>query len=392
MPLMTKDELFASYDQDAGLRAAGPVHLEEEGRWRVVRYAEAKQVLADTQTFSNNPNVMDLDDPMDEAIPLPHADPPRHPELRRVILTAFNRRRIATLEERVGDFVESLLEQVKPGDRQVDVAATILTPLPVIVVAELLGVELDRRADFKRWADAALIASGPLAGKPMDEMPPEVFESILGLYGYFDDVLGKRREVPGDDLVSALLQADLRGRRLTHKEALDFCALLLMAGSLSTAHTLTNMVLCVERHPAVLERIRRDPASIDGTVEEVMRYLIPARNATPRIAKVDTELGGQQITAGDKVVAVVSSAHRDSAVFADPETFDIDRTPNPHLGFGFGLHQCLGASLARIEAKVALGLLATRFAGEWRIEDEILDVPGAPGFYAPHHLNLSWTG
>ncbi|ADP82256.1 cytochrome P450 [Pseudofrankia inefficax] len=387
MALLTKDEMFAQYDWARPLREKDAFHRGEDGVLRALRFAETRQILLDHEHFSNSP---DGETGNDTGTPLPYSDPPRHRHLRSLAATAFTRQRIVEMEVKVVEMMTKLLDKVA-DQGEMDVVADLASPLPTLVIADLLNIEPDRRDDFRRWTDAAFIIAGPMAGKDMDEIPEETFQAFGALYTFFDEIAEDRRRNPGDDLVTALTVAEINGERLAGQEVLDFCAMLLMAGSLSTAHLLANMMLCVVHHPGVLDTVRARPQVVPTLVEEVLRYFSPAPNSTPRIAKVRTTVAGQVIEAGEKVIPVVGSAHRDERVFADPDRFDIERDPNPHMGFGQGIHFCLGAPLARMEASLMLTMTAERFPGAWTIPDMKFEVNPSPSFWAPPVLPMTFS-
>jgi cytochrome P450 len=290
------------------------------------------------------------------------SDPPRHRRLRNLVTQAFTPRAVAQLEPRIAAIVADLLDQVSApgaaGSSQVastdfiDFIETFASPLPVTVIAELLGVPPERRADFRRWSDALVSNSGAGGWSGAATAQREMAM-------YFGEMIGRRRAEPRDDLISHLISAEIDGQRLTPVELIGFCVLLLVAGNETTTNLLGGAVLAFDEHPEQWERLRAEPALIPAAVEEVLRYNSPVQSMF-RSARAGARLGETVAWEGQPVVAWIGSANRDEAQFERPERFDITRAPNRHLAFGHGIHFCLGAPLARLEARVALEALAQR--------------------------------
>ena len=276
------------------------------------------------------------------------SDPPVHGGLRRLVSRGFTPRRIADLEPRIRELVATLLEPLRQG-APFDLVSDFAIPLPVTVIAEMLGIEPARRRDFKRWSDAFVAgATGPGRSRPF---APEFADPMLELMAYFRGVVRQRRRAPGDDLVSAILAESPGGTLLSDMEAILFVHLLLIAGNETTTNLIGNAVQALLDHPEQLERVRRDPARVPALVEEALRYDSPVQ-CVFRTAMADVEIAGVLVPAGATVAALLGSANRDERRFPEPDVFDIERDTHGHLGFGFGEHFCLGSALARLEALV----------------------------------------
>jgi cytochrome P450 len=326
----------------AQMRASAPVFREAHGAWHVFGYADVQHVLSDYATFSSE--FAGGDGPI--ASSLISTDPPRHRQLRALATQAFTPRAVAALEPRITAIVAELLATI--GTRPAfDMIAELAFPLPVIVIAELLGIPPAERDRFKRWSNAIIAFGG---GSVMAEMG-----------AFFREMFAARRAEPRDDLISRLLVAQVDERQLTERELMGFCVLLLVAGNETTTNLLGNAMLCFDEHPEAWAALRADPALLPNAIEEVLRYRSPVQ-AMFRIAKQPTELGGQRIAPGETVMAWIGSANRDDAQFADAARFDIRRADTRSIAFGHGIHYCLGAPLARIEARIALTAMLERYA------------------------------
>lgn len=355
------------------MRDDHPVHQDEYGVFHVFRHADVLAVSSDPAVFSSELSRLRPDsEALTEEI-LSVIDPPLHRRLRRLVSQAFTLRTVAELEPRVTEVAARLLDGLD-GDT-FDLVADFAYPLPVIVIAELLGVPPEDRTLFRSWSDRMLsmqvddpadMQFGDDAGEEYDTLVKEPMKAMHEyLLGHVED----RRRHPGEDLISRLVAAEIDGEKLTDRQIVEFGGLLLMAGHVSTSMLLGNTVLCLEENPGVWDRVRGDRGAVPAVVEEVMR-LRPPITVMARVTTRETEVAGVTIPAGRMVVPSIVSANHDERVFDDPERFDPDRSPNQQIAFGHGIHYCLGAPLARLEGRIALEALLDRFA-------EVRITPGA---------------
>ena len=295
-------------------------------------------------------------------------DPPVHGPMRNVVNRGFTPRRIAELEPRVRAIAREALDAVEAkGSGELDLIHDYATPLPVRVIAELLGVEPERADDFKRWSNASVAGStGSAAGYTAETL----LRSFAELSTYMVSVIEDRRRKPREDLITTLTRAESGETALTSAEVVMFTLLLLVAGNETTTNLLGNTMLALLANPDQLALVQREPARIPALVEEALRYDGPIQFLA-RGALEDVELSGVKIPKGSIVLPLNGSANRDEAQFPNGERFDVTRAPQGHLAFGFGNHFCLGASLARLEARVALEELLTRFVHFERLDDRV---------------------
>ncbi|MGV9305935.1 cytochrome P450 [Nonomuraea sp. NPDC003727] len=348
-----------------GLAGDGVRFVEPFGAWVVHGYTEVNQVLTDYSTFSS-------DELRYSSQPVPHRDnpvlgglsamdPPRHHLLRRLVSRAFTPRAIQALLPSITDTVRMQLADV---DGELDVIGQLGYPLPVRTIAALLGVEADRQPDFVRWTEAITSFAGSFAEDPVRQAAFRTAQAEL--VEYLMEVFAEHRARPQNDVIDTLLAAEPDGSRLSDDELINFCTLLLINGHETTKTLLVNTVLCLAAHPDALAQLRADPGLVPDAVEEVLRFLPPI-GGTDRFTTGPAGIAGHAIETGQRVIAMVLSANRDPRVFAEPEEFRPDRTPNEHLSFGHGVHFCLGAHLARHELAVAVHALLHRFPGPWSV-------------------------
>ena len=342
------------YPYYAHLRNHNPVYwVESLQSWAVSLYEDVAYICKNTQLFSSAPIIPAI---LGELNPVPEVkwlistDPPAHMPLRKLVNKAFTPRMVAGLEPRIKQIAAQLLDRVEDG-ADFDLVRDFSTPLPMMVIAEMLGVESARYRDFKQWSDDLLrMTGGAVAPAELARLRASVADLSIE----------ERRRNPKEDLITALVRAEEEHQALTAREVLAMCLLLLIAGNETTTNLLGNTVITLLSHPAELAQVRADLSIVPQMIEEILRYLSPVQ-AIFRLATADTEIAGSTIPAGSRVLILYGSANRDERQFPNPDTFDLARNPQDHLGFGFGIHYCLGAPLARLEASVAMDALLRRF-------------------------------
>jgi len=370
-------------------REISPVsHSQTNGVWSVFGYENVQRTLSDYTNFSSSLAMGgggDISNPLGAS--MLSSDPPRHRQLRSLVTQAFTPRTIALLEPRITAIVRELLDGVTGSFDLID---TLAYPLPVIVIAELLGIPQQDRDLFKLWSDAIVVgprAAGMAGRDPQQEMSDYFLRLIEKRQRYPDG------QKPGGDLISALLAAqNEEGQHLSIVDVLGFCVLLLVAGNETTTNLIGNAILCFDEDPVQWTKLRSEPEALLGSaIEEVLRYRSPVQSMY-RTTTATVELGSQVIPAGEPVIAWIGSANRDAEAFPDPDRFNIQRSPNRHLAFGHGIHFCLGAPLARLEARIALGELCNRFAKITRIREAPLEPQPRTVVYGVKHLPVAVQG
>jgi len=342
-------------------RPVAPVVLPGgPGAWLITGYAEARAALADPRLSKHMPGWHPEPDSIIAALDLHmlNSDPPDHERLRKLVNKAFTARRVERLRPRITAITAGLLEAMPAHGGQgvqaeVDLLASFAFPLPITVICELLGIPAGDRDDFRTWS-ATIVANAPA---------PEVFQAhATDMARYFMALLAAKRREPGDDLLSALIAARDEEDSLSENELVSMAFLLLVAGHETTVNLIASGVLALLLNPAELARLRAEPALINGAVEELLRYVSPVNHTTFRCAAEPVEIGGVRISRGDPVLIALSGANRDPARFGDPGRLDLGRDSAGHLAFGHGIHYCLGAPLARLEAEIAISALLARFS------------------------------
>src|SRR5215469_669661 len=284
------------------------------------------------------------------------SDPPQHSRLRRLVSRDFTPRRIRELEPRIRQIAKEQLDKVE-AKGSFDVMADLANVLPVTVIAEMLGVPPELNAQFKHWSDTLISGDNNIPGTPPS---PLIVKTVDELGDYFTAEIERRRKNPGSDLVSALVAAHDEGDVMSSVDLLSFVLLLLIAGNETTTNLIGNGTLALGRHPDQFDTLKRNPAMIPRAIEEMLRYDGPVQS-TVRFTRQPLKLGGAEIPAESFVMMIVAAGNRDPAQFKDPEKFDITRDPNDHLAFGEGIHFCIGAPLARMEARIAFESMLERF-------------------------------
>ncbi len=377
------------------LRDTDPVHWSPRYRsWFVTRHADVSAALRDPRFSSDRIGPFvdaklsgpDADPALQQTFAvladwMVFKDPPDHTRLRRLLRTAFTPRSVAALEPRVRALSDELLDAVA-GAGRADLVGSYAYPLTAAVIAEMLGVPAADRDLFKAWSDA--ISSLVFAGLGTPERYERATVGMLELRDYLGDLAERATRDPGDDLMSALVQARDEDDTLSDEEAISTGVLLLFAGHETTTNLIGNALLALLQHPDQRALLESGEVGVGPAIEEFLRYDGPAKTVVRQMA-VDVELGGQVLRAGQRVFLCPPSANRDPAVFPRPGELDLTRRENPHVGFGFGLHYCLGAPLARLEAGVAIPAVLDRLPG---LE---LD-PAAELSWAPVLLSRGLTG
>jgi cytochrome P450 len=311
-----------------------------------------------------------------------NSDPPDHTRYRGILNRGFTPREIGSLEPRIREITNRLVDAMLAGGGSADLVSELTVPLPVTVIAELLGVDASRHADFKRWSDA-FVSQMERGAVGLDA----TIATMREFNEYFAAQIERRRSEPSDDLISKLVQAETSEGRLSPLELLAFTRLLLVAGNETTTNLVGNAVIALLKHPAELERLRADRGLVPNAVEEALRYDSPVQGL-PRVAAQEVELGGEKIPEGARVMLMIGAANRDPERWSEPDRFDVTRDTTGHLGFGFGIHFCLGSHLARLEARCALEAIVTRLPN-LRAAGEVVRTPN-PILRGPARLPVAF--
>ncbi len=339
------------YETYAYLREQAPVYQEPRyGNWVITRFDDVIEALRDWETFSSRGGPAPFGaSPENRA--LVATDPPYHDQLRALVSRAFTPRRIAESEPRIRQLVAEQVDVLPAGE--VDLVPHFSVPVPVTVIAEMLGVSPERRNDFRRWSDALV---GLLENPPNDAL----MAAALELTGFLHETIEYRRKSPGDDLISGLVNAEIDGQKLELNELDSFCLLLLVAGNETTTNLISNQMRVLSQRPDLWKTLRVHPEQVPAALEETVRWDAPVQNLAREVTRPVT-LHGVEIPAGDRVLLSYAGGNRDSREFPDAEQWQLDRNAQRHLGYGHGVHFCLGAGLARLEAKLAMEALLERF-------------------------------
>lgn len=359
----------------ARLRDEAPVyHSRDPDLWVLSRHQDVALAVRDANRFSSDLSTSSSfhDNPFNPAIKFPPwlaavlgrvlpirtlltSDPPEHTQLRRKVSRAFTPKRIAAWEPRIRDIAEQLVGDVaaKTSHEPIDLVTDLAGPLPTIVIAEMMGIPLDRRDDFKRWSDN--LVNGLLTGGNR----AKILTSAAAISWFFARTVRQRRRRPGDDLVSLLIAREHDAGPLSLVELINFCVLLLVAGNETTTNLIANTMLAMLERPDLWRQIVADPGLAQAALEEALRFDGPGQGLL-RIAVTDITIGEVTIPAGARVLPMIGSANRDPRYWDRPDEFRLDRTPNDHIAFGSGIHFCIGNALARIESRAAIETLARR--------------------------------
>ena len=352
------------YPVYAALRERDPVHRSGlMNAWLFTRHADIDTILRDHRLFSNDPRKGTLSRrqraglPADEEFTMLFLDPPDHKRLRALVNKAFTPKAVNALEPHIRSLLSSLLDDID-DPAGFDLMQTVAQPLPVIVIAEMLGIPPEDRTQFKIWSDQRARTLEP----SIDARERALADAAnKALNDYFRPIIEERRAAPQDDIVSALAQAEEEGDRLTELEMLNMLRLLLIAGNETTTNLIGNGVLALLRHPDQLQRLRDDPSLIPLAVDELLRFDSPVQTDFRR-ALEDCEVNGFPLKKRDNIVLLLGAANRDPDVFDEPDRLDVDRGDRSHLSFGRGIHHCIGAPLARLEGRIVLEMLLERYS------------------------------
>jgi len=375
------DQRLYPFEFYAQMRRLNPVVYDERNDvWGVFRYTDVHSILADYRTFSSVPQKLDSPslssnkNPTAAAFQRPsllQSDPPYHRILRGVIASAFNPMIIARLKPHIENVANETLNQVIEKGRM-DLIYDLAYPLPVTIIAELLGVPIEDRDLFRGWADRIVSSTG--GGDDMNDdhvTAKNIAQIVDEMDTYFSTIVEERIRSPREDLITNLIKAQADGRHLSKDEILTFCRLLLLAGHVTTVNLIGNTILSLLQNPHEFKLLQDDYNLIGSTIEETLRYRSPIQAVVRTVTK-QINLGGQKIQSGQRIIAWLGSANHDESIFADPEHFDINRSNSAtaHVGFGHGIHFCLGAPLARLEGQVVLKVILQR------LQDLTLDTDG----------------
>lgn len=318
--------------------------------WILSRFDDVRAVLKDAKTFSSQS--MGEMKQQTIALPLLTDDPPRHTQLRAIVNTAFTSRTLKLLESGVQELVDQLLDSIADKNT-VDITADFTMPLPVAVIANMMGIPAERSEDFKLWSDAL---TGTSEATDMAVRMPLVME----MAAYFQSLIPLRRANPGGDLISKVVHAEIDGQGMEDQDITGFCMLLLIAGNETTTNVLSSLLYYLADHPATWQQLKDNPDKIDAAIEEILRFDAPVQWVN-RKATCDVEFHGQKIKAGEPLYVFMGSANRDPSHYDKADEFRLDRGKSDHHSFGHGIHFCIGAPLGRLEARYAMQGLLQRY-------------------------------
>lgn len=355
--------------------------------WLVTRYADAKLVMTDprfSRAAAVGPDTPRLSPEPGGAASMVLMDPPEHTRVRRLVAQAFTARRVEALTPRIREIADTLLAQIQADGSPADLMERYAMPLPVMVICELLGVPFADRHRFRQWSTVVMSTTAYTAA--------QVDQAITEFSDYLWDQIDARRVEPTDDLLSALVNAREGSAALTDAQLVTIAGTLLVAGHQNTVNQIGNFTYTLLQHPEAFAGLRADPSRLPTAIEEMLRYVALGHGISfARVATVDLELHGTTIAAGDAVLVSPQAANRDPKIFDDPDTLHLDRTDNPHMAFGYGMHHCLGAALARVELRVAFERLLATLPG-LRLAVPEAEVQWLSGLLArgPRALAVAW--
>ena len=372
----------------ARLRAAAPALRDPRtGAWLLLDYESVKRALTDHATFSSDVSAAGRGN----LGWLIFADPPRHTKLRALVMRAFTPRAVAALAPRIRELARGLLDRTA-GRGEMDLVADFSVPLPLMVIAELLGAPIDDWPRLRGWSDAVMGLAHTVSAGPDAESAVARFRAAHAeMRDYLAPLVADRRAHPTDDLLTRLTAAEVDGEWLTDSDVLGFVQLLLLAGHETTTNLIDNAVVSFLEHPEQLARLRTAPQLLPSAIEEVLRYRSPVQ-ATFRVTTRDVAVHGQTIPARSLVLAMIGAANRDPRQFANADRLDVAREPNLHVAFGHGIHFCVGAPLARLEARVALPMLLDHLGDFAHAGEAAWEPRAAFHVHGPDRLPLRFEG
>lgn len=372
--ISTKEERYNPFAWYSKMRREEPVRWDQDRRsWDVFKYEDVKLVLERKELFSSNRGGnQDQGKQSPLSVSLINLDPPKHSQMRALVNKAFTPRAMKEWEPRIQKIVDMLLDEVA-SENEFDAVKALTNPLPVMVIAEILGVPIEDQKKFKEWSDWIVAGPKDNSDEEIQRLRENQGRSHRELVEYFEKIIDQKEKEPGDDIISVLLDASIEGERLSREEIIGFSILLLIAGNETTTNLISNTLYCFTEFPEEYLKVKENPdALVASAIEEVLRFRSPVQ-AMNRIAKENTWIGSREIHKGESVVAWIGSANRDDEHFEDAQEFHPERKKNTHMAFGKGIHFCLGAPLARMEADIALKEWIKRFPDFERSENFTLE-------------------
>lgn len=371
------------YETFRNLRKNQPVHKEPDGAWQVARHKDVQQILKDNATYSSDVSFVPKEE---RTVPsMLFSDPPIHNRLRKLVSHAFKPGHIENQRTLIEGRCEDLMVVMKNTD-QPELVESLAAPLPVTVIAYMLGVEDGDIRKFKEWSDTIFSNIGDIL---LANPSPEASAAGAEMDAYFLERIEMFRAAPADNLLSRLIETETEDGNLSKEELLSFCRLLLIAGNETTTGLITGIVRVFNELPETFQQLKKDPTLISTFVEETLRVHSPF-SVTIRKTTQESEIAGVTVPANELLIPMIACANRDETVFDQPEKFMIDRSPNPHLAFGYGIHNCLGAHLARLEGEIVVASMIKHM-------DSISLLPGSEDEFdqlgGPSKLNvdISWS-
>lgn len=366
------------------MQAEAPVSYDTSmNAWSLFLYEDVQKVASDYTTFSSRFPESEITPANLEARQIIRTDPPLHRQLRSLISQVFTPRRIATLEPMVSALFDEILQPLL-AKSEIDVMEDVAYAFPVAVISTMLGVPPEDQRYLKPFIDQAFAARGDIL-RTSSSLP-----GLQEIYDYFRQFSRERMRSPRQDLISDLAQAELNGERLSEDDLVSFYRILYSAGFVTTTNLIGNTFLCFSMFPEIEQQVRADFTLLPATIEEVLRYSSAVQSIT-RLVTRDVELHGQLLRAGDSVIAYTGSANHDERAFSHPDVFDVTRTANKHLAFGHGIHFCIGAPLARLEAPIAIRQMLTHMQNIQRVPGVTLEPSFVRSLYGVKRLPITFT-